>query len=582
MGNLLRRLTVIDTLTAVLMIFTFLYPIVTALTRKLCNDNKIVRIILGCIPIITGIVMFPILTVKGNLEWFQQRYLLYYVLLTLYGIWTFIPKLRIDKQKKISLYRILTAVIVVSFAPLWIFGGYAVIGIYGGPHLNNYSRQGWAESFESMTYDMEKHYVLRDWKEIDFDKLRNTYIPMIKEAEQNNDKTAYAGVLRDYIYEFHDEHIWIIENGGNALEEAETQAAGSDYGFTMYRINTGEIIAVLCDEDSDAYLSGIHDGTVITSWNGAPIDTAAENVKCIHAVRGYAFETKANEDIMKPVYLAGQGGDTVTVGFIDDDGKQKTAVLEKNGSYMGRINTSLFCLYSMARIDCPNFKGKMLTDDIAYLRVSGEEYDEFHDVAAYLTGKYPLMDNMLNNELSRLESEGMKKLVIDTRNNRGGYVEISMSVASCFNDVPLKNYDGIYFGGKYKVMHTIEKNENGKWSDMPIVVLTNDNCVSAGDCLVDFLGRSSNTTVMGITSSSCSGQETGGVSLLSDDMFEIYYPVLATIDENGELLGDVKNDRETRVKFDVRIPVDKDAALTIFSDSETDYELEYAIDYLSK
>lgn len=581
MINLLKRLTAVDSLTTGLMIFTFLYPIVLAVTRKLYKDKKAARMILGIIPIIIGAVLYPIITVKGNPEWFMKRYLIYYVLLAIYGIWSFIPIRSGNKKKKLSLYRILNALIIISFVPLWIFAVYAVIGISGGPHIGNYSRQGWADSFESMTYDMEKHYVLRDWKEIDFDKLRNTYIPMIKKAEQNNDKIAYAGILRDYIYEFHDEHIWIIENGDNALREAEQQAAGNDYGLTMYRINTGEIIAVLCDEDSDAYLSGIHDGTVITSWNGTPIDTAAENVKCIHAIRGYAFETKANEDIMKPVYLAGQGGDTVMVGFIDDDGKEKTAVLEKNGSYMGRINTSLFCLYSMARIDCPNFKGKMLTDDIAYLRVSGEQYDELHDVIAYLTGKYPIMDNMLNEEFSRLESEGMKKLVIDTRNNRGGYGEISMSVASRFNDIPLKVRYGIYSGGKYKTVHTIEVKENGKWSDMPIVVLTNDNCVSAGDWLVDLLGRSSNSTVMGITSSSCSGQETGGVSLLSDDAFEIHYPVLAAIDENGELLADVKSDRETRVKFDIRIPVDKDAALTIFSDSETDYELEYAIDYLS-
>ena len=92
------------------------------------------------------------------------------------------------------------------------------------------------------------------------------------------------------------------------------------------------------------------------------------------------------------------------------------------------------------------------------------------------------------------------------------------------------------------------------------------------------LSRCPNVTVMGITSSN-SLQATGGICYRSDDMFEVHYLIIYALDENNEFL-EVTADRKAKVGFDLRIPVDYDAAMMIFSDSENDYELEYAIDYL--
>ena len=92
------------------------------------------------------------------------------------------------------------------------------------------------------------------------------------------------------------------------------------------------------------------------------------------------------------------------------------------------------------------------------------------------------------------------------------------------------------------------------------------------------LSRCPNVTVMGITSSN-SLQATGGICYRSDDMFEVHYLIIYALDENNEFL-EVTADRKAKVGFDLRIPFDYDAAMMIFSDSENDYELEYAIDYL--
>ena len=57
------------------------------------------------------------------------------------------------------------------------------------------------------------------------------------------------------------------------------------------------------------------------------------------------------------------------------------------------------------------------------------------------------------------------------------------------------------------------------------------------------------------------------------------YPVGLVMDRNSEPNIDTKADRISRDPVEERIPLDFDAAMSIFRDGE-DYELEWAIRYL--
>ena len=83
----------------------------------------------------------------------------------------------------------------------------------------------------------------------------------------------------------------------------------------MFKDEEGSFLAVMVDEESEAYGYGITDGTVITKWDGKALDEAAEEVKCIYS-RSFAYIE--NEELFKPVFLAGRGGDTVQVSFLDE------------------------------------------------------------------------------------------------------------------------------------------------------------------------------------------------------------------------------------------------------------------------
>jgi len=136
---------------------------------------------------------------------------------------------------------------------------------------------------------MEQYYVLNNWKDIDYDKIREDYIPKIRDAEKRNDEIAYVTALFEFVYEFGDGHVSVRGNKAK-IDAAMTKYAGKDYGFSMFRTEDGDIVAILVNEESECFKKGIHEGTIITKWNGVPVNQASARVKCIDD--NYSFQTR--------------------------------------------------------------------------------------------------------------------------------------------------------------------------------------------------------------------------------------------------------------------------------------------------
>ena len=135
--------------------------------------------------------------------------------------------------------------------------------------------------------------------------------------------------------------------------------------------------------------------------------------------------------------------------------------------------------------------------------------------------------------------------------------------------------------GKYISKCNQSINGDGEFADLKVVALTNYNCVSAGDGTALLLSKLPNVTLAGITDPNGSDQETGGVSVLSDGLITVYYPVGLVLNEKGEPNVDTNFERISRNPVEERIPLDYDAALKIFRDKQ-DYELDWAVKYLEE
>ncbi len=437
---------------------------------------------------------------------------------------------------------------------------------------------------------MREHYCLNDWKKIDYDFLESTIMPKVKKAQEEQNEVEFCVALCEYCYYFYDGHVMLNYNSNKGKEiynKAKERLAGNDYGFSMITLDNNETIAIMVDENSQAYKKGIHNGTVITQWNGIEISEAKEKIKCIYP--GYAFPVKENEDVLKATFLAGKGGEEHQITFINDNGDEQKVNLKSLGNYADKLDKTLDKFYHEKRYsgideaNNDNFSCKMISDEVGYLKIKSEEYDEILDIKAVIKHEYPEITQLVNQKLEELEKQGMKKLVIDTRNNVGGLDEVGGAVASLFTNEDFFNYSfGEYKNGSYKKTDEHYVKANGIWKDIDVVVLTNSKCMSAGDGLVNNLAKCKNVTIMGVTTSQGVNQNAGGIIYTTDRDFYLVYPFALTLDEKSRPLIDTESDRASKITLDEKIPITKDAAEIIFCDNDRDYELEYALEYLSK
>lgn len=119
---------------------------------------------------------------------------------------------------------------------------------------------------------------------------------------------------------------------------------------------------------------------------------------------------------------------------------------------------------------------QMLNDQNAYIHISQfgvNTYDEFAQ------------------QFNDLVKQGMKRLVLDLRNNPGGYMEVAVNIADSFID-------------EGEIVYTLDK--NGKRRDymakagktqLPMVVLTNGGSASASEILVGALSAYDLATIVG-------------------------------------------------------------------------------------
>lgn len=113
-------------------------------------------------------------------------------------------------------------------------------------------------------------------------------------------------------------------------------------------------------------------------------------------------------------------------------------------------------------------EGKVLTDNIGYIKFTSFDESTSDD---------------FKNEFNNLNSQGIKSLIIDLRNNGGGIVDEALDIAD-------------YIVEKDKVLlYEIDKNNNEKvnkskndpFITMPIVILANENTASASEILAGAL-----------------------------------------------------------------------------------------------
>lgn len=450
------------------------------------------------------------------------------------------------------------ACMVITVLPCMVYGGYRC------PDFVKDFKEGFA--------CMKEHYVLSEYKAIDWDTLYDKYLPEFEQAKKEHDEVANYMAWNAFCMEFHDGHVRFSPSAKEEqlMEEAGKKLAGNDYGLSMVTLDSGETVAVMVEEDSAVAKAGIHDGTVITSWDGQAIEMVKEKVQ----MEILSFPDKENEEFYRTVVSAGVGEDTITITYLDDNGNEQSVSAHKIGNYYGRLKNTVERLLKPS-VSEANLSWKKIDDQTACITINNMVYDSW----ATETSNYSEMQQKLREELSGMKQQGIQNLILDLRNNPGGSGQMSMAIASLFaSGEQFWASDGRYNEEtkSYEVVNSYNINGENLWEDGKIVVLVNASTNSAADHLAYGLGRMENVTVMGLTKSCGSAQAVHGVLL---DSGELMFSENLLLDEKGEIWIDSDASRVTKTEIDVKIPMSQEAVKEIF-DQGKDYVLEYAVNYM--
>ena len=541
--------------------------VLAVLHHRWRDDVKLLRLwrLLCLIPFLTVIVHFLIYTAS-----FPMVVTIYYPLYII-GLLALIP---IPFAKRRRGYH-------AAAIPVGILS--VVIGLYfsaSSPSVGNFAGMSYSASFRALVKEMDKRYVLKEWKEIDFGELEAKYLPLVEAAERERDPAKFADAVTRFCNELHDGHVHA--GIGYDTDTYPPVQQTREYGLAMVRLDSGDVIAVCTSEEINAL--GIEDGTVITKWNGKPVlQAAAEDVP------DQGWPVKATADLLAVTELSCIGGETVEVSFLDKGGTERTVTLADLGD-PHTLSEALNAFTQSPTIETTedleafaekNFSAKMLNEKCGYLVLNSESTkSEIQDLIGYLTGDHKWARELFRERLRGLKAQGMEYLVIDLRNNMGGLDEIGCALCDLLTDEEYFGQGlGIRKNGSYICVSEHGVRGDGEFAGLPVVALTNYNCASAGDGTALYLSRLSNVTLAGITDPNGCNQETGGICVLSGGTVIVGYPTGLILNEESVPNIDTRADRVSRNPVEVRIPFDYDAAMKIFRDKE-DYELDWAAEYL--
>ena len=464
-----------------------------------------------------------------------------------------------------------------------------------------YRARDFKGDFEKLFACMREHYVLTEYKDIDWDALYDEYQPVFADIDKRQDVGANAIAWGKFCGEFHDGHVNYVysKSAVGDVNEALREALGGDYGLAVMHCTDGSFAAVNVDDSLAAY--GIHNGTVIKAWDGRAPDEVSKSSPLYDCnIFSYNEETEEenfeiasfpdidNEIFWSGILAAGIGGDSVEVTFIADDGSEQVAQLPRTGDYMERFSDTLKQLKK--GVDIGNLQWKKVSDTVACLRIKGMSFDSKSYNSAE-DDAYDEMKDEIRETILRYQSKGVKDVIIDLRSNGGGSPHMVNGVLSIFAPK----------GEHYSLTNAVWDRENACWArnedgsyvrgddityqgeqllgDGRVIIIVNSQSVSAADMMTKEAEALDNMTVIGFTGPNGSSQAVGQKSAQNGS---VCFSNCIVLDSDGGIMIDSGTDRQSSNGDDVQIVAFNSEAISAIFDSGDDYLLNTALEMLEQ
>ena len=424
--------------------------------------------------------------------------------------------------------------------------------------LDDFSAMSYADAFDAMVDLFKREYAFTEYRNLDWDALREEYSPRFVTADSQSDPVKYALALRDFLWEIPDGHVGMDLSLINDLFLEET--AGG-FGLAMRQVDDGRVIINFLLEGSPAAEVGIQLGAEIIAVDDVPIEEALNNTFVwAHQVLGSPEGTRLQQlryitrgplEVDKEFTFKNPDGEEQTIAL--------TPILERESFASSSFNISV------TGNELP-VTHEILPSGYGLIKVNSFFDDEYLTIALW------------ERAIRELKGAGVAGIILDMRNNGGGSGFLADQMAAYFF-----NEEGIITGkgGAFNEV-TGEFYFDPRGVDElylpaeelrylgPVAVMVGQACASACEFFSYNMTYEDRALIVGQYPSGGLG---GGVNdFLMPEAVSIRFTVGRELDVNGEVHIEGKGVAPT-----VKVPVTEE---TLFA--EGDVILEYAENALTE
>jgi carboxyl-terminal processing protease len=310
--------------------------------------------------------------------------------------------------------------------------------------------------FDQVWRSINENYYDRNFHGIDWITQRNTFRPL---AEQATSNAEFYRALRAMIGKLGDAHtrIYSPDDGFDRY-----RPAGTTVGLTVRRVESRAVITNV-DANSEAAAKGIRPGMAVTQVDGVTIDRVLRKLQ--EEVGPSSTPTARDLQSLDRLFY-GPRDTTLTLTLVNNAGAELSYSLTRRYVEFQRRVTS-----------------RLLPSNIGYIEISGFGPEIERDFEA---------------ALQRLrETRGM---ILDLRNNGGGFVSTVTQIASYFFSEETDLGEFVTRQGRATRRKTLRVRETYR---APLVILVSSRSASGAEILAAAVQERKRGQVIGTNQTTC-------------------------------------------------------------------------------
>lgn len=418
--------------------------------------------------------------------------------------------------------------------------------------LVDYSEETYVEAFNNLVDQLSNEYAFTEYKGIDWEALRDEYLPEFEAADANGDADRYLRALRDFAWQIPDGHV-----SGPFLGDEFRDSVLGGIGLVLRELDDGQALVRFVVENSPASAAGIEERAEIVAVNGQPVTEHIDNT----IAWGAPFSTSHTERLEKQQFSTRFPiGTEVELTYINPGGSEQTVTLTATSE----LDSYFYWFEDDDRdgFELPVEYG-LLDEGIGYAQIFS--FSDNNNLAVQLWERM----------LQTMNEEDVPAIIIDMRTNGGGSGSVADNMSAYFfnETFPLGNssfYDeerGAFYADPDTVDEFVLPPEEFRY-DGEIIILVSPDCASACEFFSYNFIINGRGTIIGHYPSAGLGGSIDEVAMPEDETFR--FTQGRAVGPDGEI-----HIEGIGIVPDIRIPVTEQ---TLFD--QEDAVLEAAIAFL--